>query len=109
MTTKTDKEFYLEWWTPTIGLEEALRTWEVKQTMPAMRADYHIMPDIAPYQSMKTGEMICGRAAHREHLKKHNLQEIGNETKYLQPKTYKPDPSIREDIGRAVYNQLGPF
>ena len=40
----------------------------------------HIMPDIAPYKSMADGTMITGRAMHREHLRKHNCFEVGNET-----------------------------
>lgn len=48
-----------------------------------------IQPDIAPYQSMVTGEMIQGRAQHREHLKKHGMKEVGNEVKYV---TQQPIP-----------------
>lgn len=42
------------------------------------RAPY-IQPDITPYQSMQTGEMIQGRSQHRAHLRQHNLIEVGNE------------------------------
>ena len=38
-----------------------------------------ISPDISPYRSMETGEMITSRTAHREHLKRHGLEEVGNE------------------------------
>ena len=38
-----------------------------------------IMPDIAPYKSMITGELISGRAHHRTHLKHHGCIEVGNE------------------------------
>lgn len=38
-----------------------------------------IVPDIAPYQSIVTGETITSRARHREHLKRHDLVEVGNE------------------------------
>ena len=38
-----------------------------------------VMPDIAGYKSMVTGEWIGSRSAHREHLKEHRLVEIGNE------------------------------
>lgn len=43
-------------------------------------AKIYIMPDIAPYKSMADGTMITGRAMHREHLRKHNCFEVGNET-----------------------------
>lgn len=99
----TDKEFYLEWWTPTLGEEEALRSWEVKQQQQK-KLNHIYMPDIDPYQSMVTGEMITGRAQHREHLKKHNLNEIGNETKYLtNPQPPKDDGRLKRLIADIVY------
>lgn len=55
--------------------------------------------DIEPYQSMVTGEMITGRAQHREHLRQHRLIEVGNEK--LTPKA-PPAPS-REEFRRAAY------
>ena len=43
---------------------------------------HHVMPDFkAPYKSMIDGTMIESRAQHREHLKKHGCQEVGNEVK----------------------------
>lgn len=48
-------------------------------------ADHHVMPDIQPYQSMADGSMIMSRSQHREHLKRHGLVEIGNDTGYLKP------------------------
>ena len=44
-----------------------------------------VIPDIQPYQSMATGEIITSRSQHRDHLRQHKLIEIGNETKYLAP------------------------
>jgi hypothetical protein len=40
---------------------------------PFVRGDY------AAYKSMVTGEMVDGRRAHREHLLRHNVTEVGNE------------------------------
>jgi hypothetical protein len=65
-----------------------------------------IMPDIQPYQSMATGEMITSRSRHREHLKANGLIEVGNETKYLQPKAVTPPAGRKEAIARAVYEKL---
>lgn len=65
-----------------------------------------VMPDIAPYQSMVTGETISSRSTHRQHLKEHSLIEIGNETKYLAPKPKQLPPGLRETIARAVYQKL---
>lgn len=40
-----------------------------------------IMPDIPAYKSMADGSIVEGRAAHREHLRRHNCVEVGNEVK----------------------------
>ncbi len=37
-----------------------------------------LIVDLAPYQSVVTGEKIDGRRAHREHLRRHDLVEVGN-------------------------------
>ena len=62
-----------------------------------------LMPDLAPYKSMITGEMITGRAQHREHLRKHGCQEVGNEKPDLTNKPM-PGPSkeeVRDSIREA--------
>ena len=66
-----------------------------------------IMPDIQPYKSMVTGEMIGGRAQHREHMIRHNLIEIGNETKYLKnEKKQGSPPGLKERIAQIAYDKL---
>ncbi len=61
-----------------------------------------VMRDISPYQSMADGSMITSRSAHREHLKRHNLIEIGNE-KPVAAKMVMPDPVRRkEQIARRL-------
>jgi hypothetical protein len=62
-----------------------------------------VMGDIQPYRSMATGEMIDGRAAHRNHLKTHGLVEVGNE----QPKARVIDnkqqkDSLRREIAARI-------
>ena len=39
-----------------------------------------VVRDINPYKSMVTGEMITSRSKHRDHLKRHNCIEVGNDT-----------------------------
>lgn len=58
------------------------------------------MPDIQPYQSMVTGETITSRSRHREHLRQHNLLEIGNDSILRKPYTGIPDtnPKQRKEI-----------
>lgn len=60
-----------------------------------------ILPDIQPYQSMKTGEMIMGRRQHREHLRQHGLIEIGNEKIQPRKPQYPTAESVRADVIKA--------
>lgn len=63
-----------------------------------------ILPDIQPYQSMVTGEMITSRSKHREHLRQHNLIEVGNEKQTPQAKEL--PKGLKETIARQVYEKL---
>lgn len=65
-----------------------------------------VMGDIQPYQSMVTGEMINSRSAHREHLKVHQLVEVGNETKYLKPKPKELPPGLKQRIIEIANSKL---
>lgn len=60
----------------------------------------HVVPDIEPYRSVVTGERIRSRAHHREHLKRHDLVEIGNER--IKPRKAVPMPPLHEDLKRAI-------
>ena len=65
------------------------------------------MPDIQPYKSMVTGEMITSRSQHREHLKAHGLREIGNEVKYIsQTPSRDVDPQGRKELIRAQVDAM---
>lgn len=66
-----------------------------------------VMPDIQPYQSMATGEIINSRSQHRAHLRQHGLVEVGNETKYIsQQKKQEIPKGLKEAIARQVYSKL---
>ena len=39
----------------------------------------HVIKDLSPYKSMVTGDMVDGRRAHRDHLKRHDVVEVGND------------------------------
>ena len=65
-----------------------------------------VMKDIKPYQSMIDGSEITSRSKHREHLRAHGCIEIGNETKYLQPKPLQSPPGLKETIIRATEQVL---
>lgn len=51
---------------------------DLQSPRPASAAPI-VMSDLEPYRSMRTGEVIRGRAQHREHLRRHGLIEVGNE------------------------------
>jgi hypothetical protein len=74
---------------------------DYKQVREATTA-HNIIPDIQPYQSMATGEMIGGRRQHREHLRANGLVELGNEK--LKPFEAKPqvnwNEAVRETMAR---------
>lgn len=56
-----------------------------------------IMPDIKPYRSMVTGEVINSRSRHREHLRDHGCIEVGNDSSlHQQPRPIKPPPGRKE-------------
>jgi hypothetical protein len=66
-----------------------------------------IMGDLQPYKSMVTGEMVMGRAQHREHLKKHNVIEVGNETKYISQRKQLQSPTgLKRTIADIVNSKL---
>jgi len=70
---------------------------------PQETNSHYIMADYQPYKSMVTGEMIDGRKAHREHLKRHNL--VVAEQSSARPQ--KPDGGqLKEQVARQVYEKL---
>jgi hypothetical protein len=66
-----------------------------------------VIPDIGAYRSMVTGEMIEGRRAHREHLSRHNVVEVGDAyDKAPPPKPNSAPAGLKEQIARVVYDKL---
>jgi len=60
-----------------------------------------VIRDIEPYQSMVDGSMITSRSQHRDHLKRHNCFEVGNEKMESKP------PPQNNDRRIALHRQLG--
>ena len=81
----TDEEYFMEIWTPTLGLEEAQKSWQEKQNQPK-QLTHMVMPDIGGYVSMVDGTWIKSRSHHRSHLKQHGMIELGNDV----PTAHKP-------------------
>lgn len=105
---QSDKDFYLEWWTPTLGAEEALKSWEEKQLNRRIAAPA-VMSDIGGYISQVDGSWIDSRSKHRNHLKQHNMIEVGNDVPMKQKApelSAKSQRERKELIGRQVYEKL---
>jgi hypothetical protein len=69
-----------------------------------------VQTDIEPYRSMRTGEMITGRVQHREHLRRYDLTEVGNEASTIMAprKPVEPAPGeIARDIKRELARDPG--
>jgi hypothetical protein len=102
----TDKEYFIDFWTPTIGQEEAERSWEVKQAQIRIAAPM-VQGDIQPYRSMIDGSIIESRSKHRAHLKQHGCIEVGNETQYLnKPKPLTPPPGLKQKLIEVANQKL---
>ena len=101
-----EKDFYLEWWTPTLGAEAALASWEEKQKGIKINAP-QVMSDIDGYISQIDGSYIDSRSKHRSHLKQHNMIEMGNDVPMEQKKMdTRHDRERRDFIGRQVYEKF---
>ena len=105
---QTDEEFFLEWWTPTIGLEAAKASWQDKVAMRSREAPM-VMPDIEGHISMADGTWVSSRSKHRENLKRNNCVEIGDAV----PMQNKPIEISRKDqearkrqIAEIAYSKL---
>lgn len=96
-----EKEEYLNFWGYEPGTLEAEEAWKAKQSMKRQHSAM-VLPDIQPYQSMITGEMITSRSTHRDHLNRHNCIEVGNEK--LTTKPPEPPKGLREALERAAYS-----
>lgn len=61
-----------------------------------------VMPDIAPYRSMIDGSIIKSRSQHREHLRAHGYQEVGNDSSLTRAPSI-PDvrPEQRKELIRS--------
>ena len=65
-------------------------------------AGYNIMSDIEPYQNIIDGKPVGGRRQHREFLKRHGVEEVGNEKIYNRPKPEHKPKGVGMDIKRAI-------
>jgi hypothetical protein len=105
---KTDEEFFLEWWTPTIGEEAAKASWQDKLAMKTREAPM-VMPDIEGHISMADGSWVSSRSKHRENLKRNNCIEVGNDVPMTQKKpefSRKEHEARKREIAEITYAKL---
>jgi hypothetical protein len=105
---KTDEEFFLEWWIPTIGEEAAKASWQDKVEMKSREAPM-VMSDIDGYISQVDGSWIKSRSEHRSHLKQHRMIELGNDVPMQHKQadmSTKSKEARKRDIAEQVYQKL---
>jgi hypothetical protein len=107
-TKKTDEEFFLEWWIPTIGEEAAKASWKDKVAMKS-RVAPTVIPDIEGHISMADGTWVSSRSKHRENLKRNNCVELGNDVP-VQQKVHefsrKEQQERKQQIAEIAYSKL---
>lgn len=62
----------------------------------------YFIPDKAGYQSPMDGNYVEGRSAHREHMRTHNVIEVGDQPVGTSRRDYAPMPSVGQDIARTI-------
>jgi hypothetical protein len=107
-TQKTDEEFFLEWWTPTIGEKAAKASWQDKLEMKSREAPM-VMPDIEGHISMADGTWVSSRSKHRENLKRNNCVELGNDVpmeRKVHEFSKKEQQERKRQIAEIAYSKL---
>lgn len=75
---------------------------EIAVATPGAEPKIQVVSDIGGYKSMADGSWISSRSQHREHLKRHNCFEVGNEM----PKARQPITTSREQRIKRLREQL---
>ena len=104
----SDEDYFMEIWTPTLGLEEAKKSWIEKQNQPK-QLTHMIQSDIGGYISQVDGTWIKSRSHHRSHLKQHGMIELGNDViqkhKEVDMST-KSKEARKQHLAEQVYQKL---
>lgn len=78
-----------------------------KGTEPYTRVAPDVLPDIQPYTSMLTGELITSRSRHREHLRERGYVEVGNDSSLTAPpKPISAESKTRKELLIAQVNAM---
>lgn len=104
---KTDKEKFLEFWTPTYGEAEALELWKRKlESLRVPPVAAQVISDITPYISQIDGSVISSRSKHKQHLKDHGCIEVGNESMEPRKTSWIENKSNKEALRREIAARL---
>ena len=104
----SDKEYYIDYWTPTVGKEEAEKSW-IEKEKDIRRAASMVMSDIGGYISQIDGSYIESRSKHRDHLKRHGMIELGNDAPTKQKVvelSRKSQEQRKRTIAEIAYSKL---
>ena len=104
----SDEDYFMEIWTPTLGLEEAKKSWLEKQNQPK-QLTHMIQSDIGGYISQVDGTWIKSRSHHRSHLKQHGMIELGNDVIKNHPDvdvSAKSKEARKRQIAELAYEKL---
>ena len=104
----SDEEYFMEIWTPTLGLEEAKKSWLEKQNQPK-QLTHMVMSDIEGYVSQVDGSWIKSRNHHRNHLKQHGMIELGNDVPKQHKEcdiNHKSKDARKQHLAEQVYQKL---
>lgn len=104
----SDEEYFMEIWTPTLGLEEAKKSWLEKQNQPK-QLTHMIQSDIEGYVSQVDGSWIKSRSHHRNHLKEHRMIELGNDVPQQHKEadmSTKSKEARKQHLAEQVYQKL---
>ena len=104
----SDEDYFMEIWTPTLGLEEAKKSWIEKQNQPK-QLTHMIQSDIGGYISQVDGTWIKSRSHHRSHLKQHGMIELGNDVIKNHPDvdvSAKSKEARKRQIAELAYEKL---
>jgi len=104
-----NKQDWLEFW-GLADAQDADEQWARKCAMDdkvsclyGKEQNMGIIPDIQPYKSMITGEIIHSRTRHKTHLKDHNVVEVGNEIAAATKMPEVKRADFKEEIKKQVY------
>ena len=107
----SDRDQFLDFWTPSIGAEEAIKAWEAKAEQ---RRAHAVWNDLPGYDSPIDGRWIEGRAQRREDLRRNGcrpFEGVEQERKVAQERVREENrrlDRVAERVAWQSWHQLSP-